>query len=151
MPIGRGYGITGEKYINEIATPYIHKFYLEVKERNPGREVWLIEDNAGPHQKAARLLKPIRESLGILTIDWPPNSPYLHPIEDVWGPLKDRLQPTWKEIRGAAKVMKEKAYKAIEDVWKSDFLLMKADEAVLNWRSKLQRCYDLDGAPHFKG
>ena len=131
--------------------PLIYPFYMKVRDRNPGKKIWLIEDNAGAHQKASKITQAYKEQNGILTVEWPPNSPYLHPIENVWEALKERLQPTWKEIRGSSKKAKAKAYKAIEDVWSSEYLLMKADEEVLKWPNKLQQCYDLGGYPNFKG
>ena len=130
--------------------PLIYPFYKKVRDRNSGKEIWLIEDNAGPHKKASKMTQAYKDENGILSVKWPSNSPYLHSIEDLWGPMKSRLQSTWKEVRGASKEAKQKAYKAIEELWTSNYLFMTTDEAVLNWRSKLQRCYELNGQPNFK-
>ena len=150
-PIGRGFGINYERYINEILLPYLYDFYEKVQKRNPGKKVWLIEDNAGPHKKASRLMEEVRKRRGILTVDWPANSPFLHPIEDIWGPLKVQLQPTWKNIRGSSKSEKEKAYKAIQKAWYSEDILWVAEEAVEKWPVKLQKCIDQREGNSFKG
>ena len=63
--------------------PLIYPFYMEVRQRNPGKKIWLIEDNAEAHKKASKMTQAYKNENHILTVDWPPNSPYLHPIEDV--------------------------------------------------------------------
>jgi hypothetical protein len=44
----------------------LYDFVEEVQARNPGRKVYLTEDNAGAHAKASRLLEAERKRRGIV-------------------------------------------------------------------------------------
>ncbi len=61
--------------------------------KKPRKNVWVIEDKAPAHVKAAKLCQDERERRGIMKVEWTPNSPDLHWIESLWDPLKDALQP----------------------------------------------------------
>ena len=68
-PVDKDFDITDERYATQIALPLLYPFYEKMQARNPNRAVYLIEDNASSHQKAARLLAEERERRGILKID----------------------------------------------------------------------------------
>ena len=85
-------GINGLSYKEKII-PLLYQFALEVMARNPGVNVWVIEDNAPAHQKASRLCEKEREEKGIQKTKWQANSPDLHAIESLWWPSKVRLNP----------------------------------------------------------
>lgn len=142
---GKKGGIDAVAYRDKILLPLLHPFYEQVRDAHPDREVWLIEDNGSSHQKAAKMCYHEREIRGILKVDWPANSPDLHPIEDVWFYEKSLLAPKWKELRGAGKNEQEKARKEIGNVWKSEEILAKTKEITSGWRSKLQKCSDQNG------
>ena len=56
----------------------------------PDQEPFIfMQDNASPH--TARITKAWLQENRIRTLDWPPYSPDLNPIENVWGLLKKRL------------------------------------------------------------
>ena len=148
--IGSDYGIIAEKYIAEILMPHLYKFYEEVQARNSDKKVYLVEDNAGSHKKAARLMKVVRKARGILKVEWPLNSSFLHSIEDLWRPAKHQLQPTWKKIRGSSMVSKQKAHDAIKATWTFEHMLWVAENALEKWPDKLQKCIDLNEGNSFK-
>jgi hypothetical protein len=56
--------------------PYVQK----LRELHPRKRVVITEDNAPCHLKTRRLLAPEIKELGIEFLDWPANSPDLHPI-----------------------------------------------------------------------
>jgi hypothetical protein len=78
-------------YSQVIMLPKLWPYYQAICEANKGREVWLIEDNAPPHVKANRLFADEKKRRGIRTIDWPSNSPDLHPIENTFFDLKKEV------------------------------------------------------------
>lgn len=50
---GKG-GIDGFRYRREILVPILYPFYEQIQAANPDITVWLIEDNAPAHTRAAR-------------------------------------------------------------------------------------------------
>jgi len=78
-------------YSQVILIPKLWPYYQAICDANPGREVWLIEDNAPPHTEANRLFADEKQRRGIRSIDWPSNSPDLHPIENTFFDLKKEV------------------------------------------------------------
>ena len=75
----------------QILHARLYPFYYQVCQANPGREVWIIEDRASPHKKAAEIEAEYRSEMEIRScilpgdggklIGWPSNSPDLNMIE----------------------------------------------------------------------
>ena len=57
--------------------------------------MWLIEDNASLHSKAAADQEEERVRRGINKVNWPVKSPDLNMIEQLWNYLKDSLSCYW--------------------------------------------------------
>ena len=77
--------INSDKYIeilNECLIPTCETLYPD--------GWFLIQDNA-PCHKSAKTMEWLREQ-GIQLIDWPPGSPDLNPIEEIWQVMKRRLE-----------------------------------------------------------
>ena len=49
-----GKGIDWFLYRKRILFPLLYPYYKEVQRVNSTRKIWLVEDNAGAHSKAAR-------------------------------------------------------------------------------------------------
>ena len=58
----------------------------------------IMEDNASVHKKVCI---PARETLGMMTLDWPPNSPDLNPIENIQSYMKDVIARDYAEVSSA--------------------------------------------------
>ena len=93
----------------------LYDFVQTTQQRHSDCQVYLIEDNAGAHRKAARLLEQQRAKRGIVKVDWVPNSPDLHPIENVWSPLQEYLEPTFENLNDSSKASKDKAEAALRN------------------------------------
>ena len=68
-------GITSKAYLHQVLEPVVFEMFDGCKD-----EYIYMEDGAKIHKGAAKIPKILR---GIRTIDWPPCSPDLNPIEKV--------------------------------------------------------------------
>jgi transposase len=85
-----------------------------------------MQDNAPVH--TAKAVKAWLHSQPFQTMEWPPYSPDLNPIEHVWAQLKKMVYKDYPELvtaRGGAKDLQQRLSNAIIDCWKrldEDFL-----------------------------
>lgn len=74
-------------------------------------EDWVLQEDNDPKHRS-KLCKAWKEESGIITIDWPSQSPDANPIENVWGIMKAKLA-------GKSVYNLKQLTKAIRKIWRS--------------------------------
>ena len=87
-------GLNSHQFAEELHKACIIPFILE-QDDTPDH-IYLATDGARWHFGAEN--KKLREECGYLQLPWPPNSPDLNPIENVWALLKRRLRKRFSNI-----------------------------------------------------
>lgn len=84
------------KYHDEVLKPHFVPFYKKMA-RKYGKDVVMQEDGAGYHH--TKMLLAFKARMKVKTLVWPPQSPDLSPIENVWKQMKDRIARRRHRIR----------------------------------------------------
>ena len=83
--------------------------------RRPG--MFLIWDNAPPHSSRMTVTE-LRER-GISTIEWPPCSPDLNPIESVWNKMKYFIQDKYLDLGEGRQRSSREIREIVDEAWES--------------------------------
>lgn len=98
--------INSEKYIeclDDNLWPVVNKVF--------GAEPYIFQDdNATPHRSV--VTRQWKEENGISTMDWPPQSPDLNIIENLWLTIKIRLEKKLTEIKS-----RDDLVRAVKKIW----------------------------------
>src|SRR5438045_6308248 len=86
-------------YLNHILLGPLQQFWEESFEDM--RVPIVMEDNAPVHKKVCI---PARTELGMTVLEWPPNSPDLNPIENIWSYMKDIIGKDYGEVSSVAEM-----------------------------------------------
>lgn len=80
------------RYRENVLYPHLYPFLKRVQAKYPGREVWLVEDNAPGRVGAANndhIWELEMTPRGIYRCNWPPDSPDIDEIQPVWDDFED--------------------------------------------------------------
>jgi hypothetical protein len=80
-------GVNSEQYVKEFLEPKLVPLIYSLSERPEDHPT--VEDGAKIH--TSRYTQRFRQAYGLTRMKWPPNSPHLNPIENVWPILTARL------------------------------------------------------------
>jgi transposase len=110
---------------------------LEAARTEYGAEMVLMQDNA-PCHKAAIVTEFLRQNQ-VSTLPWPPQSPDLNPIENLWAIIKARHQRDFPIPKNKNELIDQ-----IFDIW--DNLESELAESLANsFVSRLLKCLERDG------
>lgn len=123
--------VNAEAYINIMNTAMLPSFRLLF-----GRRRWIFQQDNAPAHKA-EIVTQWFEDRGVTILDWPPQSPDLNPIENLWAILDYRL----RERRPRNE---EELFQQLENAWNllEPELLVSLVESMPN---RLKECIDREG------
>ena len=92
-----------------------------------------MQDNASIY--TAKIVREWLEEMGVTTMDWPPYSPDLNPIEHLWFFIKEWVHDHHLKLLELPKndeTVKDALFKAISEAWQAipDELLTKLIESM---------------------
>ena len=130
--------ITAEGYSERIV-PLIHG----MASQRP--DLLVMQDNA-PSHKAAQTLQEFGER-GISPIEWPPYSPDLNPIENVWNLMKNYIQAKYPDLGGGRQRSQDQLREIVKEAW--DQAVNEHDLEVLidSMPRRMRAVFDANGGP----
>ena len=102
-----GQTIDSTIYRDQILLGPLKQFWEEAFE-DFGEPI-VMEDNAPVHKKVCI---PVRTDLGMISLEWPPNSPDLNPIENICSYMKDIIARDYANISSA-----EEMKRIVKGIW----------------------------------
>lgn len=104
-------------YAFNVYEGVLFKYYMDLQRLNPGKDVYIVEDNVGVHHKARRLLADQIHEHNIRFLDTAANSPDLQPIESLHKDQKKELDKLRINTASAAAAVQAAVEKEMKAVW----------------------------------
>jgi hypothetical protein len=103
-----------------------------------GRGFIWMHDNAPAHR--ARIIQQYFQSHSIRTLSWPPNSPELNPIENVWGIITQRLL-------SANLTTTDQLWNRVQQIWASEITPQLCQHLIDSMPTRIQQVLQSNGGP----
>lgn len=132
-------GLNAHQFATEIHQPFIIPFIL-AQDDTPDH-IYLAADGATWHYGGEN--KKLREEVVYLQLPWPPNSPDLNPIENLWMLLKRQLRKRFSAIEQRPHSEAE-LFSAAQEVW-AQIPQDVIDKLIDSMPERLQAVLDADG------
>lgn len=129
--------MNGPNYVKWILEPHLKPFYEKARKESDSGDIEVMEDNAPCH--TAKFSTAARNRLLIPKIPWPPQSPDLNPIENLWRIIKNRINQRDPPIRSKLDLQK-----ALQEEWDrltpADF-----DHLIISMQKRVAECIKARG------
>ena len=96
-----------------------------------------MQDGAAAHRSKATMESLRKKGINVMS-DWPPRSPDLNPIEQLWSRIARVVSDLGPVEEGGLQVAVKKAWEAIPE--------KEIDKLVMSFTNKLKKCIELKGA-----
>ena len=123
----------------EYIFPDRYDFWLDVIQSDPETPFYIMMDNTPPH--TAKTTQRAFEQASILLLPWPPSSPDLNPIKNIWGMIKDRINARQPRL-----TKKEEILAAIQEEW-DRISGRELDNLISSMPTRIQQVIKARGGP----
>lgn len=140
-------GIDFVWYAFKIYEEQLFLYYNQLKQLNPLRKIYILEDNVGLHLKARRLMADQINHFGIEFKPVPVRSPDLYPIEKLHKDQKSSLETYRQRVTSAAAVVQAEAEREMIRVWQRcpSFAAKAREKMAINfWQGLARRCSEAE-------
>lgn len=140
MVILPGESMNGPNYCKWVVRPVLGPFYKEL-EKEIGETI-VMEDGAPSHR--AKYTQAVKKRLKIQTMPWPPQSPDLNPIENLWRIMKARINKRQPPVSTKAHLTK-----ALQEEWDL-FTPADFDGLIASMMKRVKECIkNRGGSTHY--
>jgi transposase len=136
-----GLKMTARQYLDEIIKPLFVPFWRKMQRKYGRRNfpVYMQQDNHPVHN--AKLIKKYLARMKVKVLPWPPTSPDLAPIENLWKQVKVIISGTRHRIR-----TKEEIGEAIVKAWPK-IAPDRVEKLAMSLPKRMDLCIQAKGGP----